>query len=379
MDYFSPGLGDLAIVLCKTELGVATVQKSASGYAHYTLDDQDDPPVPIAVQLSLHLRKENKSSSSSKVAAALRPLLWLGTSGGVALPNQPGSNDLPTQADVVAARRGYQDGLLRVLRGGRAGFGAPQYALVSAAAVCELLAAHFCSPCSTTTAVPPPSSCGIAAALHIYDQILTSLLPCPGGKEGEPLSEAPGDCPWHVEALALERCAVAVDAAIHAVHAVSPKHARSLLHTTLAFYPSHPTLLRLLTRLEMHGHSVGALRRELNVHVAEHPEQSCPAWVTLFGVEVGTTAPRSAVRGILERAVSTSAGRSCPLLWRLYLRYVFQLEGTPGSVRAEFLHKIFLRAIEACPWAKVLWMDGMRLLNGSTRPEELSEFLTVMK
>jgi hypothetical protein len=48
------------------------------------------------------------AAAPAAVAAALRPLAWLGSGGGVALRAEAGAAEL-SPADVVAARRGFQE------------------------------------------------------------------------------------------------------------------------------------------------------------------------------------------------------------------------------------------------------------------------------
>jgi hypothetical protein len=44
-------------------------------------------------------------------------------------------------------------------------------------------------------------------------------------------------------------------------------------------------------------------------------------WLAMVAVEVISNSPGAVVQGALERAVGSESGRSCPLLWRCYLRF----------------------------------------------------------
>lgn len=76
---------------------------------------------------------------------------------------------------------------------------------------------------------------------------------------------------------------------------------------------------------------------------------------------------RNHVRHMLEQAVQSVAHRRCPLLWRLYIELELRL-GTRESARA-----VFYRALQCCPWAKVLYVDGVRHF-----PECLQEVVDMM-
>lgn len=342
LEPFTPGLAPLALTLCRSILNIT-----------YSMGS-NRPPVLVEWLLGLGSKWETAAA-----AAALRPLLWLGSEGNVPL----GSAAVAEEAahEYLAARRGFQAALLRILRGGVKAFdGAARY-LISAAATAELLMG---------AASGKGAGAGAPAALAVYGQVLAALLPEREESDGSSAAvRVPPTCPRALVDLAIERCAVAVDASMHAVRAVPPKTAHDLLHVSLLWFPGHPALLRLLCSLELGGHSVGALRRQLNMHLTAYP--ACSTWLALVAVEVRTGSPRSAVRAVLERACAHPSGRSCPLLWRIFLRHEAQ--------RPQALHRVFLRAIEACPWDKSVWMDGLALLNGSAPPKELSDYLSAMR
>ncbi|KAH6925130.1 hypothetical protein HPB50_001176 [Hyalomma asiaticum] len=85
--------------------------------------------------------------------------------------------------------------------------------------------------------------------------------------------------------------------------------------------------------------------------------------------DAGFTLPscRNHVRRVLERAIELVAHRRCPLLWRLYIELELRF-GTRESAKA-----IFYRALQCCPWAKVLYVDGVRHF-----PECLQEVVDMM-
>ena len=319
----------------------------------------------------------------SAAAAALRLLAWLGSSGAVPATaslggpahgsSGGGGGGGPALAplELVAARRGFQNQLLALVqrqrqarqRGG-AVFSPTDAAMVSAAAAFELLAGRL---------APGSLAAGVKAGLAVYDQALATLLPpsaqqqqqqAAGQQRQQEQWQERGAADPLLEQLCLQWCSLAAEAARARLPAASPAAARAALACALAAFPASPGLLQLQAAHELAGHTVAALRRTLLPLAAGRP--STPAWLALLAVEVRTHAPASAVRAALERAVSSVTGRSCPLLWRLYLRW----EAAGG--RPEAVHRVFLRAVGACPGSKAVWTDGLALLNGTAPPKELT-------
>ena len=52
--------------------------------------------------------------------------------------------------------------------------------------------------------------------------------------------------------------------------------------------------------------------------------------------------------------------------------------GSPGVVGVDTPNEGFFRAVNACPWSKALWLDGLRALHGVLPPGEMGELLEVM-
>ena len=292
------------------------------------------------------------------VQAAARPLLFLGSKGKISLASSAATSNLITKEDIIVARRGYQDAVLRMLRAGPGGVDTHEgVALVSVAAAAEL----FFAACSTDLGG------GVISALALYKQVVDAVSS----------SSCASSSSIFLERIEIQRCALAVDAAVHAVHVVPPTLAREILLNALQRYPASPTLIRMLRSLEVNSHALTALRRLLNFLLSSSP--SAPAWLMLVGVEIGSNAARTSIRAAFLRAVSSSTNPSSagamhsPVLWRCFLRFE-RAFGSPES-----LHRTFLRAVEACPWSKSLWIDGLELLNGYSSPKELSEYLNILK
>ncbi|KAL4443524.1 hypothetical protein ABPG75_011261 [Micractinium tetrahymenae] len=325
------------------------------------------------------------AASDAAVAAAARQLAWLGSCGAVTLPAAAGGSGAAgaaatplQQAEMVAAKRGFQDHLLALMRqqqqaaataaGGQSGaaeqapaaLSAGGRALVAAAAAFELLLGRLRGSLAA----------GVKAALAIYDQVLAALVPAQQAPQ-QAHRGAAGPADAQLELLSWQRCALAADAARHAVPGAPPAMAREAVLRALRLFPGSLPLLHLLVAHELAGHTLTQLRRELHGLLEAAP--SPQAWLAMLAVEVGSRSPSGVVAATLERAVSHPSGRACPLLWRCYLRF----EAHRG--RYEAVRRLFLRAIGACPWSKAMWCDGLALLNGRVPPKELSEYMEVMK
>jgi hypothetical protein len=171
-----------------------------------------------------------------------------------------------------------------------------------------------------------------------------------------------------LEALAWQRCQLAADAARRALPVAPPAAAREALLRALRRFPGSVPLLQLLVAHEAAGHTLTQLRRELHAVLELRPSPQvsglpplhvltlamlplscylqCPGWqsscslqsaaawpshiplppalqvlLAMVAVEVISHSPGAVVQAALERAVASESGRSCPLLWRCYLRF----------------------------------------------------------
>lgn len=323
-------------------------------------DVQDTP-------LSLKLLRR---ASPGNVARAVKPLLWLGlgakpdfTSFQLSIDNNNNnSGRLVERSNIVAARKGYQNQLMKLARetdarGGTASGLHQDAPYVSCAAAFELL--------SSLVLDDVELSHGVAAALSLYDQFLKVF-------------SADG----RMVLLYLERCNLAVQAVSHPELSLHTKYAspQTIKQMLLGDWLQHCFLgsTNLLCKLELEGHNVSGLRRVLNLLLCRKDSFIRPykvyLWCVLLSLEIKTKSPQSAVRAVFERATSDEDARQCSTLWRAFLKYEFRHERSPKT-----LHQIFLQAIEACPWSKGLWLDGLAILNGQCPGKELTELLRVMR
>jgi hypothetical protein len=182
--------GELAtIVLCLARLELGTL-----------CEDVDGAPLSL---------KSLRKASRETVVRAARPLAWLGQvcNGGskVGLSSfQLSLNNNEITADIVAARRGYQDQLMGLSREADPDL---QKAYVSCAAAFELVSCLLVKGTGTKDADTRSmqSSNGVNSALHLYDQFLRATL-----------SQGDVECTKRklMASLHLERCNLAVQTVV---------------------------------------------------------------------------------------------------------------------------------------------------------------------
>jgi len=182
---------------------------------------------------------------------------------------------------------------------------------------------------------------------------------------------------------------------------VEPGRLRQAALAALAVFPDCAALLTILTAVETRCSAWTRLRRELDTAAAA--AKSLPSWLQALRVEAQSTpdglgaASAHRVRALLERAASSSSSSSSfaaaaataayaphgdgdggavagatPLVWRVYQAYELA-GGRPDAAK-----RVFFRAVNACPWSKALWLDGLRALHGVLPPGEMGDLLEVM-
>ncbi|KAM9294357.1 nuclear exosome regulator NRDE2 [Gastrophryne carolinensis] len=73
------------------------------------------------------------------------------------------------------------------------------------------------------------------------------------------------------------------------------------------------------------------------------------------------------IRALFDHCIGTEHGAHCPLLWRMYLHFTVSLGNADRS------RGLFYKAIQSCPWAKVLYLDAAEYF-----PEQLQEIVDLM-
>uniref|UniRef100_A0A182PN55 Uncharacterized protein n=1 Tax=Anopheles epiroticus TaxID=199890 RepID=A0A182PN55_9DIPT len=121
----------------------------------------------------------------------------------------------------------------------------------------------------------------------------------------------------------------------------------------------------------------------LLVIAARHREASCTMTNTLDDFITMEAFPyKQRILNLLGGVLKSSTDNKCSasvlyrnaLLWRLYLRELFdQPNAPPGYSVLEQCRRTLYAALEACPWNKALYLDG-----ASCAPQELSQLLDLM-
>ncbi|XP_076321540.1 nuclear exosome regulator NRDE2 isoform X2 [Tachypleus tridentatus] len=172
------------------------------------------------------------------------------------------------------------------------------------------------------------------------------------------------------------------------------KSLRSHLTEAITTFPSNSQFLAGLVNMETNSLVTGRLRRFFN-DILKFPDKTSPI-MWMFAVyaehkrqdkiskEIETTCndknPSGSIvpsvpdcgvtwriRSLFERALDESPSRHCVGLWRWYLKFEVEQQ---NCTRTEV---IFYRALQQCPWAKDLYMDGIAYF-----PNKLDEIHDIM-
>ncbi|KAH0620431.1 hypothetical protein JD844_020874 [Phrynosoma platyrhinos] len=161
---------------------------------------------------------------------------------------------------------------------------------------------------------------------------------------------------------------------------------REALLEALKMYPSNQSLWRAYIQIQSKSHNASKARRFFDS--IRRMTKSLEPW--LFAVQaeqmrkklidsvqrgasgdVYATIPETGltnrIKALFEHAIETENGAHCPLLWRLYIDFMVSLGDKEKS------KGLFYRALQNCPWTKVLYMDAIEYF-----PDELQEILDLM-
>lgn len=148
---------------------------------------------------------------------------------------------------------------------------------------------------------------------------------------------------------------------------------RSNLESALRVFPSSPTLLLSLCELELEVH--GRQRMRIYFDLEFERRHTVMSVFLALGLEIGKpfgSNPRAIA--VLERSLAPSAPTSqSPLLWLTYMR-AYLTSGQVSSAKT-----VFLRAINAVPWNKTLWLHGIESLKDYLTTKERVALLEVMR
>nr|XP_048711760.1 nuclear exosome regulator NRDE2 isoform X4 [Caretta caretta] len=161
---------------------------------------------------------------------------------------------------------------------------------------------------------------------------------------------------------------------------------REALTEALKLYPSNQSLWRSYIQIQSKSHNASKARRFFDS--VTRSAKSLEPW--LFAIqaeemrkklvenvqrvdvgEIYSTIPetglKNRIKTLFEHAIQSENGAHCPLLWRMYLNFLFSLGDKERS------KGLFYKALQNCPWAKVLYMDAIEYF-----PDQLQETLDLM-
>jgi len=212
-------------------------------------------------------------------------------------------------------------------------------------------------------------SIGILSAVHMYQHILSEV--------DEMLTDARTiDDPLSFDMSIQQQCNLAVFTSHSFPLLLSPGVARALTLEALTLWPGHPAFLRILSIHEERSCNLNSLRREIGILVARSHHTPIMEYLFLIVAEMKSGSSPSSISLLIERALQHTSCRACPLFWRLRLRLASQLD-----TQRQPLMNIFLRSIDACPWSKSVWMDGIDALHQSAQfsCKEIMNLVDVMR
>nr|XP_014341970.1 PREDICTED: protein NRDE2 homolog [Latimeria chalumnae] len=161
---------------------------------------------------------------------------------------------------------------------------------------------------------------------------------------------------------------------------------REILTETLRQYPGNQSLWRLYVQLENKSHSASKARKFLDnisrssrnflprlvsIHMEQRRKELVESVQRIDQEELHSTLPETGltnrIQALFEHAVQSESGARCPLLWRMYLRF------SVSRGNKERSRGVFYKALQDCPWLKVLYMDAVEYF-----PEQFQEILDLM-
>ncbi|KAG8126412.1 hypothetical protein E2320_021629 [Naja naja] len=220
---------------------------------------------------------------------------------------------------------------------------------------------------------------GIDSAMSVYCQVAEKLK---DKDPGERLSGQHFTTP--LEALSLMHVSLLRFHMKISVYPLTPL--REVLLEVLKRYPSNQSFWRSYIQIHSKSHNASKARRFFDA--ITRTTQSLEPWLFAVQLEqmrkkliervqreptgdVYATIPEIGlahrIKALFEHAIQTENGAHCPLLWRLYICFMVSLGDKAKS------KGIFYRALQNCPWAKVLYMDAIEYF-----PDELQEILDLM-
>ncbi|XP_036171235.1 nuclear exosome regulator NRDE2 isoform X2 [Myotis myotis] len=226
---------------------------------------------------------------------------------------------------------------------------------------------------------------GIDAAVQIYEQVFAKLKGALSPEDpGLEASACPPSVSSVLEAVTLMHTSLLRFHMKVSVYPLAPL--RQALSEALSLYPGNQVLWRSYVQLQSKSHSASKTRRFFGaitrsaaplepwlfaIEAEKMRKQLVETVQRVDGREVYATIPETGlthrIRALFENAIRSEHGSQCPLLWRMYLRFLVSLGNKDRS------KGVFYKALQSCPWAKALYMDAVEYF-----PDEMQEILDLM-
>ncbi|XP_014676277.1 PREDICTED: protein NRDE2 homolog [Priapulus caudatus] len=221
---------------------------------------------------------------------------------------------------------------------------------------------------------------GVVAACAHFDDIIAALRSeCRDGDDDSLFDPGRDSARRHLEAVMASHVSLLT---YHVRTSVAPlRRVREVLQVALVEFPDNTQLLQIFLKLEERSQIAGRLRRYFD-HVCPKSNTIVP-WVYAIYAELSRQklkavisdqdepgmqgATYNRIRSLFERAVASKVCQHLILMWRMYMSFEI-LHGSQRSAQ-----QLFYRAIAECPWAKVLYMDGIRYF-----PDEFEDITDLM-
>ncbi|KAG8514275.1 Protein NRDE2, partial [Galemys pyrenaicus] len=226
---------------------------------------------------------------------------------------------------------------------------------------------------------------GISAAVRVYEQVFAKLKDSVSAKDCDLVARAsPPSSSRDLEPVTLLYTSLLRFHMTVSVYPLAPL--REALSEALTLYPGNQLLWRSYVQVQSKSHSASKTRRFFNavtrsakplepwlfaIEAEKMRKRLVETVQRVDGREVHATIPETGlthrIRGLFENAMRSDHGSQCPLLWRLYLNFLVSLGNKERS------KGVFYKALQHCPWAKVLYTDAVEHF-----PDEMQEILDLM-
>ncbi|XP_078191734.1 nuclear exosome regulator NRDE2 isoform X4 [Callithrix jacchus] len=226
---------------------------------------------------------------------------------------------------------------------------------------------------------------GIGAAVRIYEQVFaklhSSVFPEGSGEGNSASSQSRSS---FLEAITLMHASLLRFHMKVSVYPLAPL--REALSQALKLYPGNQVLWRSYVQIQNKSHSASKTRRFFDtitrsakplepwlfaIEAEKMRKRLVETVQRLDGREIHATIPETGlthrIQALFENAMRSDSGSQCPLLWRMYLNFLVSLGNKERS------KGVFYKALQNCPWAKVLYLDAVEYF-----PEEMQEVLDLM-